>query len=497
MPHPHRCSGALRLGSAVLMAIGVLLPAAVSAQQPAPPPRDLPNVADVVDQVINAVVYISTTARVEAPRGALPQLPPGSPFEEFFEEFFKRRGEGNNEANPPRRQSSLGSGFIVDRSGIVVTNYHVIEGAEEIFVTFNDTTRLQAEVVGRDSKTDLAVLRVKPDKPLTAVTFGNSDTLRLGEWVIAIGNPFGLGGSVSLGIVSARNRDISSGPYDNFIQTDAAINRGNSGGPLFNVRGEVIGINTAIISPSGGSIGIGFAVPAATAVPIIAQLREFGETRRGWIGTTIQPVTDDIAESLAMGKARGAMISGVLENGAAAKSGLKVGDVLVRFDGREVKDMRDLQRIVAATTIGKEVEVGYLRNGKEQTTRLTVERMDETDKQASANDKAAPVPAPAERTGKVLGLELRQLSDSLRQRFRIKDSVRGVVITAIERGSPAAKAREIQVGQVVVEVQHQPVSTPADAERRIEEVRKSGLAAVLLRVANPNGDSRFVAISLK
>ena len=496
MLHPHRWSGAIRLGSAVLLAIGVLLSNAAFAQQPAATAaRELPNIADVVDKVINAVVYISTTSRVEAPKG-LPQPPPGSPFEEFFDDLFKKRGEGNGEQSPQRRQSSLGSGFVIDPSGIVVTNNHVIEGAEEIFVSFNDTTRLQAEVIGRDSKIDLAVLRVKSDKPLPAVSFGNSDTLRLGEWVIAIGNPFGLGGTVTLGIVSARNRDISSGPYDNFIQTDAAINRGNSGGPLFNLQGEVIGINTAIISPSGGSIGIGFAVPAATAAPVISQLREFGETRRGWLGVRIQSVTDDIAETLAMGKARGAMISGVVDGGPASKAGLKIADVIVRFDGQEVRGTRELQRIVAATPIGRAVDVVVLRDGKEQTTRVTVERLDESEKQADAGSKPAPTPAPPERVSKVLGLELAPLSDTLRQRFRIKDSVKGVVVTAVERGSPAAD-KGIQAGQVIVDVERQPVSTPGDVQRRIEDVRKAGRRSVLLMVAGPNGDGRFVAISLK
>ena len=258
------------------------------------------NIADVAEKVIDAVVNISTSQTVEGRATPMPQLPPGSPFEEFFEEFFKnRRGQGDNMPNrTPRRVSSLGSGFVLDASGIVITNNHVISEADEINVIFTDGSRLKAEVVGRDQKTDLAVLKVKPPKPLKAVKFGDSDKIRLGEWVIAIGNPFSLGGSVTAGIVSARNRDINSGPYDNYIQTDAAINRGNSGGPLFNLEGEVIGVNTAIISPSGGSIGIGFAVPSKTVMAVVNQLQQFGETRRGWLGVKIQQVTDEIAESL-------------------------------------------------------------------------------------------------------------------------------------------------------------------------------------------------------
>ncbi len=296
------------------------------------------NIADVAERVIDAVVNISSSQRVEArgnPRseqapgqgqgpGAGPQLPPGSPFEDFFKEFFENRrgGQGgqqgeNRERAPQRRASSLGSGFVIDESGLVVTNNHVINEAEEITVVFNDGTRLKAELIGRDTKTDIALLKINPDKPLKFVKFGDSDKLRLGEWVIAIGNPFSLGGSVSAGIVSARNRDIQSGPYDNYIQTDAAINRGNSGGPLFNLEGEVIGVNTAIISPSGGSIGIGFAVPSKVVTSVIDQLREYKEVRRGWLGVRIQQVTDDIAESLNMKQARGALIAGVDDKGPA------------------------------------------------------------------------------------------------------------------------------------------------------------------------------------
>ncbi|OYX02924.1 MAG: serine protease, partial [Rhizobiales bacterium 32-66-8] len=258
-------------------------------------------VADTAERVMDAVVNISTSQNVASSRSVpAPQLPPGSPFEDFFEEFFKRRqddGDKNSDKGPnrSRKVSSLGSGFVIDPTGLIVTNNHVIAEADEIYANFNDGSKLKAEVVGRDAKTDLALLRVKPEKPLTAVKFGNSDVLRVGDWVMAIGNPFGLGGTLTVGVVSARNRNINSGPYDNFIQTDAAINRGNSGGPLFNMDGEVIGINTAIISPSGGSIGIGFAVPSSTAAPILAQLEQFKEVRRGWIGVRIQAVTDEIA----------------------------------------------------------------------------------------------------------------------------------------------------------------------------------------------------------
>jgi serine protease Do len=285
----------IRLMPAAALAAALCLTAAQPAAARGPE-----NIADVAEQVIDAVVNISTSQKVDPRVTEMPDLPPGSPMEEFFDQFFKnRRGGGGNEQTP-RRINSLGSGFIIDASGLVVTNNHVIADADEINVILNDGTKLKATLVGKDNKSDLALLRVHSDKPIKAVKFGDSDKLRLGEWVIAIGNPFSLGGSVTAGIVSARNRDINSGPYDNYIQTDAAINRGNSGGPLFNLNGEVVGVNTAIISPSGGSIGIGFAVPSNSAVAVIDQLRQFGETRRGWLGVRIQQVTDDIAESLAM-----------------------------------------------------------------------------------------------------------------------------------------------------------------------------------------------------
>src|SRR6187401_23085 len=374
------------------------------------------NIADVAEKVIDAVVNISTSQKVEA-RGsgnnqqAVPQLPPGSPFEEFFEEFFKnRRGQGGENQAPnrsPRRVNSLGSGFIVDAAGVVITNNHVIAEADEITVILTDGTRLKAEVVGRDTKTDLAVLRVKPpSKGLRAVKFGDSDKLRLGEWVIAIGNPFSLGGSVTARIVSARNRDINSGPYDNYIQTDASINRGNSGGPLFNLNGEVIGVNTAIISPSGGSIGLGFAVPSKTVSRVVDQLQQFGELRRGWLGVRIQQVTDDIAESLGLKETRGALIAGVDDKGPAKPAGIEPGDVVIKFDGKDIKEMRDLPRTVADTPVGKDVEVIVIRKGKEERKTVRLGRLEDGEKQqASLTPKKD---APEEKTAvqKALGLQL-------------------------------------------------------------------------------------------
>src|ERR1043166_250784 len=358
------CAMAVCLGAATAL---ISMPA--SARGP-------DGIADVAEKVIDAVVNISTTQTVEAKgggdggRGAMPQLPPGSPFEEFFDDFFKnRRGPGGDKGGglQPRKTNSLGSGFIVDTSGIVVTNNHVIADADEINIIMNDGTKIRATLVGVDKKTDLAVLKFTPRaKPLVAVKFGDSDKLRLGEWVIAIGNPFSLGGTVTAGIISARNRDINSGPYDSYIQTDAAINRGNSGGPLFNLDGEVIGVNTLIISPSGGSIGIGFAVPSKTVQAVIDQLREFREVRRGWLGVRIQQVSDEIAESLSVKPARGALVAGVDDKGPAKPAGIEAGDVIVKFDGKDIKEMRDLPRIVADTPVGRDVEVIVVRKGKEE-----------------------------------------------------------------------------------------------------------------------------------
>ena len=470
----------------------VSVPALPAAARAAPE-----SFADLAEKVTGAVVNISAATTVEARGRTLPQLPPGTPFEDLFEEFFNRRGQQGPDAPPQRqrRSNSLGSGFVVDPSGIVITNSHVIGDANEITVIFSDGQRLKAEIVGKDPKIDLAVLRVKPEKPLKAVSFGDSDKMRPGDWVLAIGNPFGLGGSVTAGIVSARGRNIESGPYDNYIQTDASINKGNSGGPLFNMDGEVIGINTAILSPTGGSVGIGFAVPAANAVPIIDQLRQFGETRRGWLGVRIQSVDEPTAEALSLGSARGALVAGVDDKGPAKPAGIEVGDVIVRFDGREVKDSRDLPRIVASTPVGKAVDVTVIRKGREQTKSVTLGRLEDNDRQQQAALTQPPADAPTA-TRQALGLNLAGLSEETRKRFNIKENVKGVVVTRVDPNSPAADKR-IQAGDVVVEVGQEPVAAPADVARRLEQLRKDGRKSALLLVSNAQGEVRFVAISLE
>jgi serine protease Do len=484
------------LAAIFLGATGALMSAPALARGP-------DGIADVAEKVIDAVVNISTSQTIEAKgggdgRGAMPQLPPGSPFEEFFDDFFKNRrgGPGSKGGDlQPHKTNSLGSGFIVDASGIVVTNNHVIADADEISIIMNDGSKFRAELVGVDKKTDLAVLKFKPTKPLTAVKFGDSDKLRLGEWVIAIGNPFSLGGTVTAGIVSARNRDINSGPYDSYIQTDAAINRGNSGGPLFNLDGEVIGVNTLIISPTGGSIGIGFAVPSKTVAGVVDQLRQFGELRRGWLGVRIQTVTDEIAESLNIKPARGALIAGVEDKGPAKPAGIEPGDVVVTFDGKEIREPKDLSRVVADTAVGKEVDVVIIRKGQEETHKVTLGRLDDGDK---AVQMAAKTQEPAEKpvTQKALGLDLATLSKDLRGRYKIKDSVKGVIITNVDSASDAADKR-LSAGDVIVEVAQEAVSNAGDVKKRVDQLKKDGKKSVLLLVSNADGELRFVALSVQ
>jgi serine protease Do len=458
--------------------------------------QELPSVADLADRLLPAVVEITIESKgvSAAPR---PPTPPGtednSPFKDFFEDFLKRQGEDAE----PRPMTSMGSGFVVDASGLIVTNNHVVEGAETIEVHLQDDTVLKAELVGRDPKTDIAVLRVKADKPLPIVSFGDSDKLRIGEWVMAIGNPFGLGGSVSLGIVSARNRDISAGPYDDFIQTDAAINKGNSGGPLFNLRGEVMGINTAIFSPSGGSVGIGFSVPANTARNVIDQLVKYGETRRGWLGVKIQSVTDDIAESMNLPKPRGALIADVTPTGPAEKAGIQSGDVVIEFNGRPVNAMRDLPKIVAETEIGKQVPVKVLRKGQEMTVMAEVGRLEDGEKLASATTPGqGEQSAPAVLT--VLGMTVSSMTDELRTQYSIDKDIKGAVITEVAESGPAADKR-LAAGDVITEAGEKEVLGAADISARVEEAEKAGKNSILLLVAKggKQGEMRFIALKLK
>lgn len=490
LPAPSRT---LRLLSAGVGLALVLTAATGSVGQGTPGRSGPQSVAPVAEKLIDAVVNISTTQTVKGPQGVpLPRVPQGSPFEEFFEDFFNRKG---GRPRQDRKVSSLGSGFVIDgNEGLIVTNNHVIEGADEIVVNFNDGSKLKVDkVLGKDGKTDLALLKVTPKKPLPSVKFGTADTLRVGDWVMAIGNPFGLGGSVTVGIISAKQRDINSGPYDDYLQTDAAINKGNSGGPLFNMDGAVIGVNTAIISPTGGSIGIGFAVPAETAVTVIDQLRQFGETRRGWLGVKIQSVTEDIAETLGVKENVGALVASIAPEGPAAKAGIEAGDVILKFDGKDVTTMRGLPRLVAQTPIGKAVDVEGLRKGQKKSFKVVVGRLVEDEKAADAG--ASVDTGPSERS--LIGLKLAPLDDELRQKFGIDPKVKsGVVVTEIDPQSPAAQ-KGVKVGDVIVEAAQEPVATVEDISKGIEKVRKAGRKALLLRVDDAKGDLRFVAVPLE
>lgn len=476
-------------------------PVQPQAQAPLATAQGPASVADLAERLLDAVVNISTSQNVKADDDApAPQVPEGSPFQDFFDEFFKGQ-EGGGGA--PRTVNSLGSGFVIDASGFIVTNNHVIEGADDIEANFADGSKLKAKLVGVDSKTDLALLKVEPEEPLVAVPFGDSRQMRIGDWVMAIGNPFGLGGSVTVGIVSARGRNINAGPYDNFIQTDAAINRGNSGGPLFNMKGEVIGINTAIISPSGGSIGIGFSVPTELAQNVIAQLREFGETRRGWLGVRIQPVTDEIGESLGMAEAKGALVAGVIKGGPVDNGVVKTGDVIIRFDGKDVDEMRDLPRVVAESPVGKAVDVVVIRDGKEVTVKVTLGRLEDGEKiaQASAetetpaDDKAA-TEQPKAASPVVLGMTLGALDEASRKTFSIAESVKGVVVTAVD-GTSAAAERRIQPGDVIVEIGQEAVASPEDVTKRIADLKSQDRRNALLMISDKTGALRFVTVRIE
>jgi serine protease Do len=454
------------------------------------------SVADIAEGLQDAVVNISTTQTLKGSNdntntGAGPK---GSPFEEFFDDFF----DDQNKQGLPRKVSSLGSGFVIDPSGLIVTNNHVIEGADEILVNFTDGSKLKVtKILGHDPKTDLALLKVEPKKPLHAATFGDSAKMRVGDWVMAIGNPFGLGGSVTVGIISATKRDINAGPYDDFLQTDAAINRGNSGGPLFNMDGQVIGVNTAIISPSGGSIGIGFAVPSNSAVQVIDQLKQYGETRRGWLGVHVQNVTDEIAESLGLQEPKGALVATVSPDSPAATGGIEPGDVILSFDGQAIENMRNLPRAVAATRIGKSVAVELLRKGENKSVNVTIGQLpaneeaadDTTQDDNGDNSDEGDAPEKEE----LLGLSIAPLTDELRSQYGIGKAIEGVIITEVKPDSPAAQ-KEVKPGDVIVEVTQEKVKQPRDVLARLEAVKKSGRRTVLLLLSDSKGGLRFVAV---
>ncbi len=444
--------------------------------------------ADLAEKFSPAVVNITTSTVVSRSTGPLPMVPEGSPFEDFFREFRDRSGDGDR----PRRTSALGSGFVISEDGYIVTNNHVIESADEIIIEFYGGDELEAKVIGTDPKTDIALLKVETVTPLDFVSFGDSDTARVGDWVMAMGNPLGQGFSVSAGIVSARNRALS-GTYDDYIQTDAAINRGNSGGPLFNMDGEVVGVNTAILSPNGGSIGIGFSMASNVVVRVVDQLREFGETRRGWLGVRIQDVTDDVAEAIGLEKASGALVTDVPE-GPAAEAGMLAGDVILSFDGMDVADTRDLVRRVGNAEVGKTVRMVVFRDGATQTLKVTLGRRE-------VAEGAVPVAQPGDDSGEavtektMLGLTLVPLNEELREQLSLPGGATGLVVRDIDELSEGYE-KGLRAGDLITEAGQQKLTGIDDLEDRVSDAREAGRKSLLLLVRR-DGEPRFVALSLE
>ncbi|AJE48216.1 serine protease Do [Celeribacter indicus] len=466
-----------------LLATAALLFQAVSAEA-----RGAPETfADLADKVSPAVVNITTTTVVEATTDQQPIVPEGSPFEDFFRDFMDRNGQG---PHGPRRSQALGSGFVISEDGYIVTNNHVIDGADEIEIEFFEGGTLAAELVGTDPKTDIAVLKVESEEPLPFVPFGDSDAARVGDWVMAMGNPLGQGFSVSAGIVSQRGRALS-GAYDDYIQTDAAINRGNSGGPLFNMDGEVIGVNTAILSPNGGSIGIGFSMASNVVTRVVDQLKEFGETRRGWLGVRIQDVTPDVAEAMGLEQARGALVTDVPE-GPSKEAGIESGDVIMSFDGTDVADTRELVRTVGNTEVGKAVRIVVFRDGKTQTLMVTLGRREEAENVAFPTDEDGGQQSPE--TSQMMGLTLQPLDETLREELGISAGTDGLAVVEVDESSEAF-TKGLRAGDVITEAGQQKVATVADLQSRVDEAREAGRKTVLLLVRRA-GEPRFVALGV-
>ncbi len=453
--------------------------------------------ADLADKLAPAVVNISTTQYVD--RKKTDDAAPGNvPWDQWFRDYLdKRDGGGGDSRNPQRRRAtSLGSGFIIDKAGYVVTNNHVIEDADQISVILDDDTVLEAKVVGRDEKVDIALLKVEAKKDLPFVAFGNSTQVRVGDWVMAIGNPFGLSGTVTAGIVSARARDIKSGQYDDYIQTDAAINRGNSGGPLFNMDGAVIGVNTAIFSPSGGSVGVGFASSANLVRPVIDDLRRYGRTRRGWIGVQVQSVSEEIALSLGLDKARGALVSQVTDGGPATSSGIESSDVILTFDGKPIDKMSELPKVVAQTAIDKTVDVQLWRKGQQKLVKLKVmELKDGSEKVVASAKPPAPNRQEVKKTDlKDLGVSVIEITDEARKKYSIPESVHGLVVASVDEYSDAA-LKGLRPGDVIDEIQQARIGNVADADAAIRTAKGAARKVVLLRIMTAGG-IRYVPVKM-
>ncbi|MDC0505420.1 Do family serine endopeptidase [Amylibacter sp.] len=444
--------------------------------------------ADLAEELSPSVVNITTSTTIAGVTDqARPQIPEGSPFEDLFKDFFNN-GEGGQAR--PRRSSALGSGFVISADGYIVTNNHVIDKADEIVIEFFDGKELVAKLVGRDPKTDIAVLKVEASEPLPFVGFGDSDIARVGDWVMAIGNPLGQGFSVSAGIISARNRTLRSGPYDDFIQTDAAINRGNSGGPLFNMSGEVIGVNTAIISPNGGSIGLGFSMSSRVVGRVVKQLKEYGETRRGWLGVQIQDIDSDMAEALGLNKVSGALVSGVPE-GPGADAGIQSGDVIISFDGVEVEDTRGLVTAVGNADVGKVVRVIIFRDGKTKTIKVTLGR-----REAAEKEKLVPVTKAPEKIKETekFGMKLLTINSESRIQLNLPEDLEGVAVLDVSETSDAFE-KGIRAGDVIVEAGRTKIADVSDISKIFEDATEAGRKSILLLVLRGD-NSRFVGLSL-
>ncbi|CAK01903.1 Do family serine endopeptidase [Bartonella tribocorum] len=489
----------------VIFCVALFLSGSIGLSWGAETSKGLLSIPDLASELLETVVNISTAQTVEGTEQdentSIPVIPKDSLLEEYFSDFFTPKdGQKDSQFQKVR---SLGSGFVIDaQKGIIVTNYHVIVDADDIEVNFTDGTKLKAKLLGKDSKTDLALLQVDAgNKKLKAVRFGDSEKARIGDWVMAIGNPYGFGGSVTVGIISARNRDLNAGPYDNFIQTDAAINRGNSGGPLFDRNGEVIGINTAIVSPSGGSIGIGFAIPSDMALSVINQLRDFGEIRRGWLAIRIQPVTEDIAKSLKLGSAVGALVAGKIEQtegNDVDNSQLQIGDVILSFGNSKIKYARDLPRLVAESSEGRVVDVTILRNGQEKTVKVKLGRLIETDANEETEEEVDDKKnndLPKSVTMQLMGMTLSELTEDLRYRYSISDKLRGLVVTSVAQNS-AADRKRIRIGEVIVDINQSAITTIDEAKKRLHKLREAGRKNALFIVARPDGELRFVTIPM-
>jgi len=451
-----------------------------------------PSFASLIKQVRPAVVSITTTGKANAANTgqpfqfSMPNLPEGSPFNEFFERFFENAPQSKHGSQP--KVKGAGSGFIISADGYVVTNHHVIDSADTIEITTDSGKQYKASVVGVDEKTDLALLKLDADTPLPFVEMGNSDIAEVGDWVIAVGNQFGLGGTATAGIISARGRDIQSGPFDDFLQIDAPINRGNSGGPLFDGTGKVIGINTAIYSPSGGNVGIGFAIPSNMASEIITELRSNGQVSRGWLGVQIQPVTEEIAESLGLDKASGVLVASVVEDGPASRAGIRAGDVITSMDGKPLDEFKALPRRVAKTRSGSESVFQVQREGKLEAIQVVIGAMPDE------KPRLAKAPVDAASDDAALGVQLASLTPENRQRYSIAKDSTGVLVADVRTGSPASKAG-IRPGYVISMVGQRNVATPDEVVESVKQASARKSAAVLLRVEY-KGEKRFLAVKL-